>query len=85
MATPSQPPIAAQLDLRGTPCPLNFIRARLALEGLAPGAWLQLDLDPGEPEHSVREGLAQAGHQLCCSPHPQAPAAVRLLVQRHAG
>ena len=23
-----------QIDLRGTPCPINFIRCRLALEGL---------------------------------------------------
>ncbi|MFM9101160.1 MAG: sulfurtransferase TusA family protein [Cyanobium sp.] len=64
---------------------MNFIRARLTLEGLAPGQWLQLDLDPGEPEQSVREGLEQAGHRLHSSPHPQAPLAVRLLVQRHAG
>ena len=85
MAVPSQPPITTQLDLRGTPCPVNFIRARLTLEGLAPGQWLQLDLDPGEPEQSVREGLEQAGHRLHSSPHPQAPLAVRLLVQRHAG
>jgi TusA-related sulfurtransferase len=85
VAAPSQPPITSQLDLRGTPCPLNFIRARLTLEGLAVGQWLQLDLDPGEPEQAVRAGLEQAGHQVRSSPHPQAPAAVRLLVRRHAG
>lgn len=85
MAAPFHPPITNQLDLRGTPCPVNFIRARLTLEGLAPGQWLQLDLDAGEPEQSVREGLREAGHRVLSSSHPQAPAAARLLVQRHGG
>lgn len=47
----------ATLDLRGTPCPLNYVRARLALESLPLGGVLQLDLDPGEPEVSVTESL----------------------------
>ncbi len=85
MPVPQQPPITSRLDLRGTPCPVNFIRARLTLETLEPGQWLQLELDSGEPEQSVQEGLQGAGHRVLSSPHPEAPAAVRLLVQRHAG
>jgi TusA-related sulfurtransferase len=85
VASSPQPPITTELDLRGTPCPLNFIRARLTLEGLVVGQWLQLDLDAGEAEHAVAEGLAQAGHTIQHGDHPEAPAAVRLLVQRHAG
>jgi TusA-related sulfurtransferase len=83
------------LDLRGTPCPLNFIRSRLALEALEPGAWLQLDLDAGEPEQMVAEGLRQAGHQVqqagLQQPAPASaipsvsPGAVRLLVRRRGG
>lgn len=76
-----------RLDLRGTPCPLNLIRARLTLEGLAPGAWLELLLDAGEAEHSVSEGLRQAGHQL--EPAPDAALAasggVCLRIRRHDG
>ncbi len=83
MPVPNPPLITSRLDLRGTPCPVNFIRARLTLETLEPGQWLQLDLDRGEPEHSVQQGLEEAGHRVLGSPHPQAPAAVRLLVQRH--
>ena len=71
------------LDLRGTPCPLNFIRTRLALETIEPGAWLQVDLDSGEPERLVGDGLRQAGHQVLSS--PLADGAVRLLVCRHGG
>ena len=75
----SQPP-TAQLDLRGTPCPLNFIRSKLALEKIDPGAWLQVDLDAGEPEQLVASGLREAGHQVLL--HPLEPGAVRLLIQR---
>jgi TusA-related sulfurtransferase len=85
VALPDPTAIARVLDLRHTPCPLNLIRARLSLETLAPWAWLQLDLDPGEPEESVAAGLRQAGHAVQLVAHPQAPAAVRLLVQRDGG
>ena len=47
------PDPALQIDLRGTPCPLNFIRSKLALERIDAGAWLQVDLDAGEPEQLV--------------------------------
>ncbi|WP_232756274.1 sulfurtransferase TusA family protein [Vulcanococcus limneticus] len=85
--TPPEPaptPIpAVGLDLRGTPCPVNFIRARLALEKLEPGQWLQLDLDRGEPEQMVSEGLRGDGHQVECEPFDES--AVRLLIRRHGG
>jgi TusA-related sulfurtransferase len=74
---------AACLDLRGTPCPLNYVRARLALEGVAMGDWLQVDLDPGEPEEMVSQSLSGDGHQvLRADPPPVDPASVRLLIRR---
>jgi TusA-related sulfurtransferase len=72
---------AAALDLRGTPCPLNYIRSKLALEKLAPGAWLQVDLDRGEPEQMVTGGLRGDGHWVEVEPLP--PDAVRLRIRRH--
>jgi TusA-related sulfurtransferase len=74
----------ASLDLRGTPCPLNYVRARLALESLPPGSWLQVDLDSGEPEEMVTESLRGEGHQVRRADDPPAaePPAVRLLIQR---
>ncbi len=71
------------LDLRGTACPVNFIRTRLALETIDPGAWLQVDLDAGEPERLVGDGLRQAGHQVQIT--LLADGAVRLLICRHGG
>ena len=78
MSAPPQP--SRCLDLRGTPCPLNFIRSKLALETLAPGAWLQVDLDAGEPEQLVASGLREAGHRV--ELEPLGSGAVRLLIQR---
>ena len=52
------------LDLRGTPCPVNFIRCKLALESLEAGEKLQVQLDRGEPEEMVIPGLRDAGHHV---------------------
>lgn len=74
---------SAPLDLRGTPCPLNYVRSRLALEKLPQGAVLLVDLDPGEPERMVAEGLAAAGHRVEVLEEGSAPpGAVRLRLHR---
>ena len=55
---------SGSLDLSGTPCPVNFIRCRLALEALQPGDLLNVQLDRGEPEEMVIPGLREAGHRV---------------------
>lgn len=52
------------LDLRGVACPLNWVRAKLALERLEPGERLELLLDPGEPIESVPASAREAGHEV---------------------
>ena len=52
------------LDLRGTPCPVNFVRCRLALEALKQNNTLQVDLDRGEPEETVLSGLRKEGYEI---------------------
>ena len=52
------------LDLRGTPCPVNFVRCRLALEALNQNNSLQVDLDRGEPEETVLSGLRKEGYKI---------------------
>ncbi len=74
-----------KLDLRGIACPLNFIRTKLALERLVPGQILQVDLDRGEPQQQVSQGLESAGHGVTCCVHPEQQGAVRLLVRCHGG
>lgn len=54
----------AQLDLRGTPCPLNFVRTKLRLEQMTPGTLLEVWLDPGEPIEQVPDSLTMAGYKV---------------------
>ncbi|MBD2593245.1 SirA-like domain-containing protein [Nostoc sp. MBR 210] len=54
----------AQLDLRGTPCPINFVRTKLRLEKMSPGDLLEVWLDPGEPIEQVPDSLTMAGYQV---------------------
>ena len=54
----------AHLDLRGTPCPINFVRTKLRLEQMSPGSLLEVWLDPGEPIEQVPDSLTMEGYQL---------------------
>lgn len=54
----------AHLDLRGTPCPINFVRTKLRLEQMSPGSVLEVWLDPGEPIEQVPNSLNMEGYQL---------------------
>lgn len=62
VSSPSTPD--AQLDLRGTPCPINFVRTKLRLEQMEPGALLEVWLDPGEPIEQVPDSLKMAGYEV---------------------
>ncbi|MBD1849349.1 sulfurtransferase TusA family protein [Leptolyngbya sp. FACHB-711] len=62
MTTNLQPD--AQMDLRGTPCPLNFVRTKLRLERMTPGALLEVWLDPGEPIEQVPDSLRMEGYGI---------------------
>jgi tRNA 2-thiouridine synthesizing protein A len=53
-----------RLDLRGVPCPMNWVRTKLALEELAPGDSLLVELDPGEPLESVPRSAREEGHEV---------------------
>lgn len=52
------------LDLRGTPCPINFVRTKLKLEQMNPDSLLEVWLDPGEPIEQVPDSLTMAGCQI---------------------
>ncbi|XFA72116.1 sulfurtransferase TusA family protein [Thermosynechococcaceae cyanobacterium Okahandja] len=52
------------LDLRGTPCPLNFVRTKLRLQQLAPQQLLEVWLDAGEPIEQVPDSLRMAGYDV---------------------
>jgi TusA-related sulfurtransferase len=50
------------LDLRGTPCPINFVRTKLRLEKMLPGQLLEVLLDEGEPIEQVPDSLTMEGY-----------------------
>ncbi len=52
------------MDLRGTPCPLNFVRAKLRLQQMSPGQILELWIDEGEPVEQVPDSLVMAGYKI---------------------
>jgi TusA-related sulfurtransferase len=43
---------------------MNWIRAKLALEGMSPGATLELVVDPGEPLDSIPRMAGEEGHRV---------------------
>jgi TusA-related sulfurtransferase len=49
------------LDLRGTRCPLNYVKTRLQLERMEIGGRLEVWLDHGEPEEQVPRSLRMDG------------------------
>ena len=52
------------LDLCGLACPVNFVKCCLVLENLSSNQVLQVDLDLGEAETSVVNGLQEKGYQV---------------------
>ena len=52
------------LDLRGFVCPINFVKCCLALEHLSSNDVLKVDLDIGESETSVIQGLHEKGYKI---------------------
>ena len=52
------------LDLCGLACPVNFVKCCLALENLSSNQVLKVDLDIGEAETSVIDGLKENGYKI---------------------
>ena len=52
------------LDLCGFICPVNFVKCCLTLEKLSFNEVLKVDLDPGEAETSVIDGLQEKGYKV---------------------
>ena len=52
------------LDLCGLACPVNFVKCCLVLENLSSNQVLKVDLDIGEAETSVIDGLQEKGYTV---------------------
>ena len=56
--------VSQMLDLRGTPCPINFVRTKLRLEQMPLDSVLEVWLDSGEPFEQVPNSLKVEGYNL---------------------
>ncbi|MBI5560106.1 MAG: sulfurtransferase TusA family protein [Deltaproteobacteria bacterium] len=54
----------ASMDLRGVLCPMNFVKAKLKLEGMEAGQVLEVVLDSGEPIQNVPKSIKEEGHRI---------------------
>jgi TusA-related sulfurtransferase len=52
------------LDLRGTRCPLNFVKTKIKIEEMNSGELLEIVLDDGEPIKNVPRSVAAEGHDV---------------------
>ena len=52
------------LNLKGVPCPLNFVKTKLKLEAMDAGEILEVELDDGEPISNVTASVKEEGHQI---------------------
>ena len=52
------------LDLCGFVCPVNFVKCCVALESLSLKDILKVDIDAGESEISVIDGLKEKGYKV---------------------
>jgi tRNA 2-thiouridine synthesizing protein A len=52
------------LDLRGTPCPLNWVKTKLRLEEMEPGRRIEVIVDQGNPERNVPRSAKMEGHRI---------------------
>lgn len=53
-----------ELDYRGLPCPMNFVKTKLFLDKMRAGQTVRVKLDAGEPVESVSSSLAAEGHDI---------------------
>lgn len=53
-----------KLDLKGVPCPMNFVKTKLKFEAMAVGEVLELILDDGDPITNVSGSVKEEGQQI---------------------
>jgi len=53
-----------RINLRGVPCPLNFVKTKLKLEAMSAGKVLEVELDDGEPITNVTASVKEEGHEI---------------------
>jgi TusA-related sulfurtransferase len=52
------------LNLCGVPCPLNLVKAKLAIEKIGLGETIEIALDDGEPIRNLPVSLGRQGQEI---------------------
>lgn len=73
--------MTAQLDITGEVCPMTYVRTKLRLESLEPGALLEVLLRGEEPMRNIPRSAREEGHEVL-SLEPQPGGAWRLLLRK---
>ena len=63
-ASPANEPAAHTVDLRGVACPMNFVKAKIALEQIDVGDVLDILLDDGDPVRNAPASFAEQGQEV---------------------
>ena len=61
--TSNLPKVDCFLDITNEFCPMTFVKTKLMLERLAPGAIAEVRLRAGEPLDNVSRSVAEDGHE----------------------
>jgi sulfite reductase (ferredoxin) len=64
VAVPACESCRPRVDLRGVACPLNFVKAKLAVEGIGINEVIEIELDDGEPIQNVPGSLSGQGQEI---------------------
>lgn len=70
-----------RLDITSETCPMTFVRVRLALDRLPPGALLEVVLKGEEPRRNVPRTAAEQGHAVLAQ-EDRDDGLTRLLIRR---
>ncbi|MBX5480372.1 MAG: sulfurtransferase TusA family protein [Myxococcaceae bacterium] len=77
------PPLTpeATVDITGESCPMTYVRTKLKLEAIAPGALLEVLLRGDEPLRNVPRNAREEGHEVV-SLEPRPDGSWRLLLRK---
>lgn len=73
-----------RLNLRGVKCPYNFVKTKIKLEDMVPGALLEVLLDPGEPVENVPRSCRDHGHEVLAVEPVDGGSMFRVLIRKGA-
>ncbi|MBM7117185.1 sulfurtransferase TusA family protein [Archangium primigenium] len=76
--------VTRTVDITHEVCPMTYVRTKLALEALGPGAVLEVWLKGTEPLRNVPRSAREDGHEVLAL-EPRGDGSHRLLLRKREG